>query len=419
MAIDGAPALMRWCEAASPILTLPQGRRFCERLERDCAQSWTILRHRLLINGSGGDAMSLPIVANADRTTPCGFGTDLMERTGLVAIAAALRRPIAFWNHPSEPMRSVYAPHNDLVAAGLTPEATAAAQPFASKEACEHHYAQACDRDGFQPQISHKCDQLGEGHAPGQYVIHPQWEVVNSYWDFAKQGGRPGVLPAERLFARTPLHFISHNAIGAFGPLIAHASIPLALGRGASLSSSPRCITARFLDRVSYDALARATALLSRLQARGRVFALHLRRGDSAMHRECPECVAHDEPDIKSADRIELGSIERMLRGLNRSLTPQDGVFVASDTRGALRAARQLLGGARLSWQRHGELGGARAPAEGAATAVHSTQLKSFTAANKLLADFIAMTIADRLVRVGDSSLSGCAATLGANGNGR
>ena len=44
-------------------------------------------------------------------------------------------------------------------------KATAAAQPFASKEACEHHYAQACDRDGFQPQISHKCDQLGEGHA--------------------------------------------------------------------------------------------------------------------------------------------------------------------------------------------------------------------------------------------------------------
>ena len=140
------------------------------------------------------------------------------------------------------------------------------------------------------------------------------------------------------------------------------------------------------------------------------------------MHRECPACVAPDEPDIKGSDRIEMRAIERQLRQLNRTLAPGDGVVVMSDTRGGLRAVRQLVTAVPVSWQRltgGGGRGGGRSSTAASpsdrhagAAAVHSTQITGIAAANKLLADFVAMTIADDIIRFGDSSLSGCAQSL-------
>lgn len=427
--------LIGWCDAASPILKLPQGQRFCSQLERDCARPWAML-HRRLLNASNG----LPIVANGIPTT-CGFGTDIMERAGLVAIAAGMRRPIVFYNSVSEPMRMVTEPHHDILAAGMTREAASAARPFVTEASCQASLARAIAISAAPPLIPHKCVEISiPGFEPG-FVIHPIWEPSNKFWDFGERQGRPGVHRAETLFAPAPLHFISHNAIGAFGPLIAAPSIPPALRSGATLSSSPRCITARLLGRVSREALARATSLLARLNARGKIYAVHVRRGDSAMHRECPRCVAPTEPDIKEADRVSLGDVERKLRELNRSLAEGDGVFLASDTRGGLHAARRQLSSVPISWQRHGRLetkrsegaaggggriGGGRAEVadagaaeEGreerwivAAAAIHSTQFTGVTAATKLLADFIAMAIADEVIRLGESSLSGCAERL-------
>ena len=136
------------------------------------------------------------------------------------------------------------------------------------------------------------------------------------------------------------------------------------------------------------------------------------------MHRECPACVAPDEPDIKGGDRVPLNFVEGALRKLNQSLAPGDGVIVMSDTRGGLRAARQLVTAVPLSWQRQGggsgRSGGTSSIPErhAGAAAVHSTQITGVVAASKLMADFVAMTIADDLFRFGDSSLSGCAQSL-------
>ena len=413
-AVAVPPVLMRMCDAQSPIRRLPQGQRFCASLEKDCARSWAMLRRRLL------NATGPPLVALGQPTT-CGYGTDMMERTGIVGIAAGMRRPVVFDNNMSEPMRLVAQPHDDILAAGLRAEVAAEARGYPSIMACE-----ATLKQSAKPLIPHKCVGVG-GKQPTRVVLNPDWDANNSYWNYQSDGGKPGKHAAEKLFPHMAIHFISHNAIGAFGPLIAARSIPPALRHGASMSTSARCITARYLDRVSVDALERATALLSRLRATGKIHAVHVRRGDSAMNRECPKCVAKDEPDILTEDRITMRRIGEVLGELNHTLQPGDGVFLASDTRGGLRIARQLLNGVPISFQRHGGPSSSRGAGKGTlgvaketdgVAAVHSTQLTGVVAATKLLADFIAMAISDQLTRLGDSSLSGCASTLGVHFHG-
>ena len=344
-----------------------------------------MLRRRLL------NATGPPIIARAEETT-CGFGTDLMERAGLVAIASGLRRPIFFIDNAAEAMRAVVAPSEEIHAGEHAARSIAAA-PFADRTACEHALAGA-------PRIPHKCMRTKRG----RFVIEPRWEAANTYWDFRERRGRPGVVAASDLFADRPLNFLSHNAIGAFGPLIAAASIPRLLRAGATMSSSPRCVTAKVLDRVSVSALARVVELYAEIGTAARVVAVHVRRGDSAMHRECPECVAPNEPDVHSSDRIETRELREGLIRLNASLMPgRDGVFIASDTRGGLKMARQVLSGVRLTWQKHTASGAGK----------HSTQIRSVHAATRLLADFVAIAIADEVQMFGSSSFSGCAASLG------
>ena len=420
MATLPTPTLMSWCDPSSPLLTIPQGVRFCANIEKDCARPWAVLRRRMLA------ATGPAIVANAQPTT-CGFGTDLMERTGLVAIAVGMMRPMIFYNNLSEPMRLVTAPHDDIVAAGLQAEVAEAAKPFRDEASCKDALSRAITAAGAPPLVDHYCDHVNHGRFAGHFVIHPRWVAQNKYWDISTNHGKPGTHTVERLFATAPLHFVSHNGLGAFGSLVAAKSIPPSLVKGASLSNGPQCIIARYLHRVSVDAMTRAVGLFTRLKATGKVVAVHVRRGDSAMHRECPACVAPDEPDVKSGDRIEMQAIERQLRHLNGTLSPGDGVVVMSDTRGGLRAVRQLVTAVPISWQRQTGAGG-RGRSGAAATssdrhagaaAVHSTQITSVAAANKLLADFVAMSIADDLVRFGDSSLSGCAQSLAGRYPGR
>ena len=120
------------------------------------------------------------------------------------------------------------------------------------------------------------------------------------------------------------------------------------------------------------------------------------------MHRECSECVASDEPDIHSKDRVAMRLVEQEMRILNQSLTSKDGVVVVSDTQQAARLATSLLSATTVAagWEEH------------ARRAVHSTQIDDLASANDLVAGFVLMAIADELVRLGDSSLSGCAQSL-------
>ena len=96
-----------------------------------------------------------------------------------------------------------------------------------------------------------------------------------------------------------------------------------------------------------------------------------------------------------------MDTIRERLVLLNQSLTRADGVVIVSDTREAVSVARSIITAAPVAWP------GRRGPA------LHSTQIAGdLEAASSLMADFVLMAIADELIRVGDSSLSGCAESL-------
>ena len=154
--VAAPPVLMRMCDANSPIRRLPQGQRFCASLEKDCARPWAMLRRRLL------NATGPPVVAYG-RPTTCGYGTDMMERSGIVGIAAGMRRPVVFENNVSEPMRLVAEPHSDILAAGLRADVAKEARGFSSVAACE-----AALNQGVKPLIPHSCVGVG-GEPPTRH----------------------------------------------------------------------------------------------------------------------------------------------------------------------------------------------------------------------------------------------------------
>ena len=303
-------------------------------------------------------------------------------------------------------MRYVSEPHPDLTASGLDPEVAAKAVIFENRNACHLALHRAlAQRVGAPPLVNHICQQLSSPADPhnGHYVIAPPWEEENRYWSFREMNDRGGTHDADELFLNSEaLTFISHNGIGAFGPMIGAKFIPAKLARGANSESGPRCILARYLHRVSVAALVRVSDLYRRVNAKGKVVAVHVRLGDAAMHRECAKCVAPDEPAINEEDRITIRNLRAGLEYLNTTLAPGDAVIVMSDTRMGLKMARRLITSVPIF-------------SASAEKSLHSTQITGLDAANSLLSDFVAMSIADKLFRFGSSSLSGCAGRIGNN----
>ena len=82
---------------------------------------------------------------------------------------------------------------------------------------------------------------------------------------------------------------------------------------------------------------------------------LHVRRGDSAMSRECKTCVDQGDPDVKGEDRIETARVASLIDLVNKSVTGWSAtlkrpvyVFMASDTEWAVHTARTIIGSDRL-----------------------------------------------------------------------
>jgi hypothetical protein len=202
----------------------------------------------------------------------------------------------------------------------------------------------------------------------------------------------------EEIFPNVSLTFVSHSAIGAFGPSFVWYSLPNDTTVGYTTSSAPRCALANIIHFASRFVLLKVLKIFKSLQTRN-VVAIHLRRGDSAMARECKTCVAPDEPDVKSDDRIMKISLLHKLNSINSTLGVDDGIFVCSDTDEALDLIHRTMIGRRIVSQT-------------LTRRLHSTQIHSIDDARSLAIDFVSMVLADRIFCLGDSSLSHNAASL-------
>mmetsp|Transcript_15780 Transcript_15780/g.47448 ORF Transcript_15780/g.47448 Transcript_15780/m.47448 type:complete len:240 (+) Transcript_15780:2-721(+) len=191
--------------------------------------------------------------------------------------------------------------------------------------------------------------------------------------------------------------------------LAAAAKGPLA--RGAGEFSGPGCLVRHLISSVAPSvlrSLAYALRPCQRLRPSCVLVGLHVRRGDSAMHRECKTCVDQSDPDVKGGDRIEteraaamIGYVNRSLHGLEAALGRHVYVFMASDTEWAVRTARAVVGREKVLTV--------------SGRPVHSTQVASKAreaAGIKIAADFLGLALSDMLLAIGQSAFSGNAAAM-------
>ena len=190
---------------------------------------------------------------------------------------------------------------------------------------------------------------------------------------------------------------MGHSPVAAFLPITFKALHDW----NAGTERPPTRAIRSLVTHTSAQAMRRMRALFRRLRRRGfeRIVAVHIRRGDSEMAHECPRCVAHDEPDVHGAPRIEWESVVHHVHFLNTSrLRPSDGIFVASDTLRATSLLKNVLGAHRIATQRR--------------QVVHNTQHKSVLDSRPMAVDFLGLLFADVLVCIGASSFSGSASAL-------
>ena len=348
-----ADALVPICGADSPLLRHRRGRALCDRVRR-CAH---------LVPPRAG---APPIVKYAPRTV-CGFGTDVMEYAGLHALALHTHRPLLVVHNASEPMRMVVEP--------------------------------ASFYDGrLRPQRRGECRRG---------IVAPL-----ECFDVEPHGAVPAVSLANdplksdavvRLPRDQPILFVSHSPSAAFAP--AHIRNQT-LTTGYSQSSGPACGLSHAFARVSARVLREASSIVvgdgdgGRPAARGgRLVAVHIRLGDSAMARECERCVVMEDPDVRGPDRVPLRFVHERLEQLAKTLQADDRVFVASDTDAGNQLAVAVFGLRRLVVHQP------KSP-------MHSVKMTSVEEAARLLVDFFVMAMADVLVCLGSSSVSFNAASL-------
>ena len=382
-ALRGSDVLVPWCDPRSPLMFDPRGRAFCAKLHAACGQSWSFTRDAVRPRAS------VPHITIHAKHTTAGFGTDLMESAGALTIASALKRPIQRIVSFTEPMRHVFKPTGGLFSAG----------PYSWHTHDECHKA-LLRATSSNKSVQVECASDEDGVVVARVAPRIEEALASlkkrKVWSFNPFKAAANASPDE-IFPYAPLSFVSHSAIGAFGPSLVWKSLPVGAGAGYSPSSAPRCAISNVLHYVSKDALKQGLNLIGKLHTRN-VVAIHLRRGDSAMARECARCVAPDEPDVHSADRVAAVDIHSKLLRINELLQEDDGVFVASDTVEGLLMVKRVLVGRQIVYRN--------------SSRVHSTQFKSIEAARGLAVDFVSMVLADRIFCFGASSLSHNAASL-------
>lgn len=165
--------------------------------------------------------------------------------------------------------------------------------------------------------------------------------------------------------------------------------------------SGPRCILNYLLSRPSTAILRRVSELIS-IDTDIMLIALHIRRGDSAIYRECKGCVNEMEPDNHKADRISMHQVRSGLVCMNETKHKllQHGIrseiFVMSDTREAKHMTK-LFFPSSLSFK-------------GRARHTKSSNMNKYRY-DKLAQEIYTYMISDVQITMGDSSLSGNAAS--------
>ena len=183
--------------------------------------------------------------------------------------------------------------------------------------------------------------QLNDGDAPK--II----KDASGWWARFKHRVKPS--PLRHFFPHaTPFTFRSPSVVGAMLPDFLRAdpqppsltSSPpggpaLALSELAHLSgefSGPGCLVRYLIGSAAPSVIRALATTLGPCQQPGKVscalVGLHVRRGDSAMARECKTCVDQGDPDVRGSDRIETARVAASI-GLSLETRPPEALTSA------------------------------------------------------------------------------------------
>ena len=200
---------------------------------------------------------------------------------------------------------------------------------------------------------------------------------------------------------------LNHRKVSSFSDkhfgFVSPSIVSMNVQRYLNKKYEPMCALNLLLTDPAPRVFRKTLSLFEALDQDTRVIGMHIRRGDSAMFKECEDCTNPNEPDNHSADRITMKNVLSSIHCVNRSMNSikalgyKSVVFVMSDTHKALDMVKRNLGGATLL-HFHGK------------TKHSKTKHMSVKDDFKLASDVLAYTLSDVHIQVGSSSLSGNAA---------
>ncbi len=391
----------------------------CARSQTACATTDALIDAHF---ATTANATPIGLLENSNCS---GFGTALSEKAGLLATAIATKRRLLIsWDKPGYVFNrngKLFAPDEDH-AVYVNPRRL-------WRHLSAHGYPSYDSREDCLASVQHmqqtawniSCNHGSEvtkkvGHVVDMDLNFDVLEERYGYSRFRHTFAKPFSLRS--LVNSRPFVVISLDPLAPFLPEFIQHDESLSmetrnLGHGVHEFAGPACIVRSLVRRIAPGALRTLEKIFSgsaKLRAGALLVSLHIRRGDSAMFRECPTCVSANEPDVKGKDRVTLDELRQSLLAVKSGvdalrirLKRDVEFFVASDTAAAVELARSVLGSVLTSPER----------------AMHSTQTTkewgdtaSRKEAYKVAADFLGLALGD-IVFVSASAFGGNAAKMG------
>ena len=451
------------CDGVKMRAALPVLDRFCRRVARRCAATDAMLRRYF-------ETAAAPAIVHREvGRQGAGFGAVMQEKANLLLLGLATGRRVLYVTDrgafntggallsptadaPMLPRARRWRPWESAARAATRGSGSGSASlpnaldglpadvGFASSEACTSFVASLAQRPSA-PRLSsdvttplpYRCRSLrAAGEAGRRWLPALEDGMADEFvkamtksrvWDRWKHKMlRP--LPLHQLFPNSSaVAFNSPSVTLAFANDAVLAAAPhlAPVASGGGEFSGPSCLVRHLTSRVAPSVLrsilsalapsaltATCTAADAACASGALVLAIHVRRGDKAMMEECRTCVNQEDPDVQPGqpDRISLTQVQQRLLGVNRTVTALRQalgrdvlVFAASDTEQGTQLVRDVFGDAVLTVN---------------GQSVHSTRTRAAgsTDAVKVVADFVALAIADVAVAIGQSSFSGNAFAL-------
>lgn len=416
-------------------------RRFCERGQQRCVSTQAALRSYLpsVMRPDGGLAIIL-----REGSGGSGFGIALQEKANVLLAGVVTGRPVFIaperdgersselsnedggsTRHAFNAGGALLGPALDGSPSLLVPSLPAHARGFWSFEECK-----AAMQRNARLKLPYACAEAGEGKWEVQLNDDDVPEIIQNalgWWARFEHRVKPS--PLRHFFPHaTPFTFRSPSVVGAMLPYFLRAdpqppplnSSPpggpaLALSELAHLSgefAGPGCLVRYLIGSAAPSVIRALGTTLLPCQQPGKVscalVGLHVRRGDSAMARECKTCVDQGDPDVRGSDRIEtarvaalIGLVNRSLAGWSAAFNRRVFVFMASDTEWAVKKAREIIGESNVLVVK--------------GQPIHSPQVSAKErkrASIKIAADFLGLALSDVVLAIGQSAFSGNAAAM-------